>query len=226
MRWMSVGAVFMFACALAFPAIGEVFRVGVGEEFVKVIRVQDGQLQGEISSGYHCMLEKSGHEFEFLVLPLARLIHELRLGGVDVGLPLVHESSRDRFATFGDTVIESSYLRVSLPNTVIQHDDPGARYVYIRGFAGKAILRDLEGESFAVSSWEQAIEMVRRHRADFVLITEKTFEAMTQANSDVFNVQKVSGLDVAFYVSSEQPALLRSLNGANSRCRDQLPINE
>lgn len=225
MSFTKVGCLLALLCVFAFPAPSEAFRVGVGEEFAKVIRVQDGQLQGEISSGYRCMLEKSGHQFEFVVLPLARLVHELEQGGVDVGLPLVHEVSRDRFATFGDTIVESSYLRVSLPNTVMRHDDPDARYVYIRGFAGKAILRDLEGKTFAVSRWEQAIEMLRRDRADFVLITEKTFAATTQAGSDVFNVQKIKGLDVAFYVSKKHPGLILNLNGANARCRNYSPTS-
>ena len=154
-----------------------------------------------------------------MVLPLARLIHELRVGNLDVGLPLVHEPSRDQFATLGDTVIDSSYLRVSLPGNEVQPDESGVRYVYIRGFAGKTILKDLNGPSISVSHWEQAIEMLRRHRTDYVLITEKTFWAMTADSEEPFVVEKVSDLDVAFYVSNSAPELLDAMNDANARCK-------
>lgn len=195
-------------------------RVGVGEEFTSVMAPVDGRLQGELADAYNCVLDGAGYEVEFVVLPLARLIHELRVGNIDVGMPLVHDPSRDEFATLGDTVIDSSYLRVSIPSNEVPPDGPNGRYVYVRGFAGKTMLKDLKGPSFAVSQWGQAIEMLRRKRADFLLITEKTFGAMTADSDDQFVVDRVRDLEVAFYVSNSAPALLQAMNEANARCQN------
>lgn len=211
---VALALVVLSQCALAEPV-----RVGIGREFTSVIAPENGRLRGELSKAYNCVIDGSGYQFDYVVLPLARLIHELRVGNLDVGLPLVHEPSRDQFATLGDTVIDSSYLRVSLPGNEVQPDESGVRYVYIRGFAGKTILKDLKGSSISVSHWEQAIEMLRRHRTDYVLITEKTFWAMTADSEEPFVVEKVSDLDVAFYVSNSAPELLDAMNDANARCK-------
>lgn len=205
--------------AFSVSATEREIRVGVGLEFADIISPEHGRLEGELAEPYSCLLNESGFSIDFVVLPLARLVHELRLGNVTVGLPLVHEPSRDEFATLGDTVIDSSYLRVSLPSNTAEPDAQDVRYAYIRGFAGKTILKGLGGPTYAVSSWEQAIEMLRRQRADFVLITQKTFGAMTANSDERFIVEKVRNLSVAFYVSNDAPEVLKALNAANARCR-------
>ena len=212
-------AVALALAALSEYALAEPVRVGIGQEFTSVIAPENGRLRGELSEAYNCVIDGSGYQFDYVVLPLARLIHELRVGNLDVGLPLVHEPSRDQFATLGNTVIDSSYLRVSLPGNEVQPDGSGVRYVYVRGFAGKTILKDLKGPSISVSQWEQAIEMLRRHRTDYVLITEKTFWAMTADSEEPFVVEKVSDLGVAFYVNNSAPELLDAMNNANARCK-------
>lgn len=195
-------------------------RVGVSEEFASVVSVVDGRLSGPIGPPYHCLFDSAGYDVTFKVLPHARLIHELRAGGVDVGLPLVHESSRDEFATLGDTVIESHYLRVSLPGQSVAPEADAAQYVYLRGFAGGSILDELDGESFEVSRWEQAIAMLERRRADFLLITEKTFNQLSDNNAAGLNVDVIRSLSVSFYVANSRPALLQSLNAANRACQN------
>lgn len=203
------------------PAYGDTVRVGVGEEYSSVVSLVEGRLEGEIAEPYRCLFENSGHDVTFRVLPHARLIHELRSGAVDVGLPLVHETSRDEFATLGDPVIESHYLRVSLPGQTLAPEAESANYVYLRGFAGGSILDELDGESFEVSRWEQAIAMLERGRADFLLITEKTFNQLSANNSAGFNVDVIRSLNVSFYVTNRRPALLKTLNAANQSCRQE-----
>lgn len=218
-RMLAVALAIIALTAIVAQAQAEPVKVGIGLEFTRVIAPNNGRLQGELAEAYNCVIDGSGYQVDYVVLPLARLIHELRVGNLDVGLPLVHEPSRDQFATLGDTVFDSSYLRVSLPDNNVRPDGIGVRYVYVRGFAGKTILKDLPGPSIPVSQWEQAIEMLRRHRTDYVLITEKTFRAMTADSEDQFVVEKVSDLDVAFYVSNDAPELLTAMNNANARCK-------
>ena len=217
---LRVSVLLMALMVFAGSAFGRDIRIGIGQEFASVISPENGRLNGELSQAYNCVINGSGYRALFMVMPLARLINELRVGNVDVGLPLVHDPSRDSFATFGDTVFGSSYLRVSLPTNTAQPDGRYVRYAYIRGFAGKTMLKDLEGPTFAVSEWSQALEMLRRQRADYVLITEKTFGAMTADSDEQFVVESVRDLDVAFYVSNYAPELLRAMNDANARCRD------
>ncbi|MEC7727260.1 MAG: hypothetical protein VX555_01175 [Pseudomonadota bacterium] len=195
------------------------FRVGVGQEFSNVVAVRENGLHGPIASPYRCILEGSGYRFQFVTLPLARLVHELELGRIDLGLPLVQDSSRDRFAMFGDTVVKSSYLRISLSGTAGKPDEEKARYVYVRGFAGKVLLRDLAGRTFEVSEWQQAIAMLRLQRADYVLITEKTYGTLVESKQGDLRAEKVRDLDVAYYVRNSLPELARSLNRASDRCR-------
>jgi len=216
---LSVISVLFAPTALSDSALASPVRVGVGLEFTSVIAPEGGRLRGELADAYNCVIDGSGYQFDYVVLPLARLIHELRVGNLDMGLPLVHEPSRDQFATLGDAVIDSSYLRVSLPGNEVRPDGSGVRYVYVRGFAGKTILKDLRGLTIPVSQWEQAIEMLRRQRTDYVLITEKTFRAMTANSDEPFVVETVSDLEVAFYVNHSAPDLLNALNEANARCK-------
>ncbi|WP_372980484.1 substrate-binding periplasmic protein [Marinobacter sediminum] len=220
MKARRMSALLLALMVFSVSAFSEGIRIGIGQEFASVIAPENGQLKGELSAAYNCVINGSGYRFEFVVLPLARLINELRVGNVDVGLPLVHDPSRDGFATFGDTVFASSYLRVSLPANSTQLDGRDVRYAYIRGFAGKTMLKDLEGPIFEVSEWDQALEMLRRQRVDYVLITEKTFGAMTADSDEQFVVESVRDLDVAFYVSNTAPELLHAMNAANARCRD------
>ncbi|HET8850559.1 MAG TPA: hypothetical protein VFM78_11825, partial [Marinobacter sp.] len=183
-------------------AHSETIRVGVGEEFASVVSVDAGRLKGELAAAYNCVFDGVNTPIRFQVLPHARLIHELRAGTVDVGLPLVHEASRDAFATLGDPVIQSNYLRVSLPDQTVAPEADSAKYVYLRGFAGGSILRELGGESFEVSRWEQAIAMLERGRADFLLITEKTFNQLSDNNAAGLDVDVIRRLDVSFYVAN------------------------
>ncbi len=220
MTSLRVSVLLIALMVFAGAAVGGDIRIGIGQEFASVISPDSGRLKGELSQAYNCLINGSGYRAQFVVLPLARLINELRVGNVDVGLPLVHDPSRDSFATFGGTVFGSSYLRVSLPANTAQPDGRDVRYAYIRGFAGKTMLKDPEGPTFAVSEWDQAIEMLRRRRADYVLITEKTFGAMTADGNEPFVVERVRDLDVGFYVSNSSPELLQAMNDANARCRD------
>lgn len=194
-------------------------RVGVGEEFGSVVSVEGGRLKGELAAAYNCVFDRVKATIRYRILPHARLIHELRTGGVDVGLPLVHEASRDAFATLGDTVIKSSYLRVSLPGQPLAPEADSARYVYLRGFAGGSILKELGGDSFEVSRWEQAIAMLERGRADFMLITEKTFNQLSNDNEAGLDVDVIRSLNVSFYVANHRPKLLATLNEANRACQ-------
>ncbi|AHI30095.1 substrate-binding periplasmic protein [Marinobacter similis] len=219
-KTLRMSVLLMALMVFSGSAFGGDIRIGIGQEFASVISPENGRLKGELSQAYNCLINGSGYRVQFVVLPLARLINELRVGNVDVGLPLVHDPSRDSFATFGDTVFGSSYLRVSWPTNTAQPDGDDVRYAYIRGFAGKTMLKDLEGPTFAVSEWDQAIEMLRRGRADYVLITEKTFGAMTADSDEEFVVERVRDLDVGFYVSNRSPELLQAMNDANARCRD------
>ncbi|WP_286221626.1 transporter substrate-binding domain-containing protein [Marinobacter apostichopi] len=219
MKAPRMSVLLMALMAFSGSGLGADIRIGIGQEFASVIAPESGQLKGEISRAYNCMINNSGYSAQFVVLPLARLINELRVGNVDVGLPLVHDPSRDGFATFGDAVLGSSYLRVSLPANSAQPEGRDVRYAYIRGFAGKTMLKDLEGPIFAVSEWGQALEMLRRQRVDYVLITEKTFGAMTADSDEPFVVEKMRDLNVAFYVSNHAPELLHAMNAANARCR-------
>ncbi len=221
-----MGRLLAFAAMLCtlIPAHGEdrSYRVGVGQEFSNVVAVGENGLYGPIAGAYRCILDGAGYRYDFVTLPLARLVHELELGRIDVGLPLVQDPVRDRFAVFGDTVVKSSYLRISLSaNKVRPHEDK-ARYVYVRGFAGKALLRDLEGPTFEVSEWQQAIAMLRLGRADYVLITEKTYGTLAESRQGDLTAEKVRDLDVAYYVRNTLPELARSLNQASDRCR-QIP---
>lgn len=206
-------------CAL-LPAHAEErrYRVGVGQEFSNVVAVGEAGLYGPIAAAYSCILDGSGHRFEFVTLPLARLVHELESGRIDLGLPLVQDPARDRFALFGSTVVKSSYLRISISSGMAKPDEDRARYVYVRGFAGKALLQDLEGRAFEVSEWPQAIAMLRRQRADYVLITEKTYGTLAESKEGDLTVEKVRDLDVAYYVRDTLPDLARSLNQASRRC--------
>ena len=220
MKALRASVLLMALMVFSASAFGREIRVGVGQEFANVISPDNGRLKGELSQAYNCVINGSGYRAQFVVLPLARLINELRVDNVDVGLPLVHDPSRDSFATFGDTVFGSSYLRVSLPANTAEPDGRDVRYAYIRGFAGKTMLQGLEGPTFAVSEWNQAIEMLRKGRADYVLITEKTFGAMTAVSDEQFVVERVRDLDVGFYVSNGSPDLLQAMNDANARCRN------
>lgn len=218
---MRRGLVVLAAVLTVFPVQGEErrFRVGVGQEFSNVVAVGEQGLYGPIAGAYNCVLAGSGHQFQYVTLPLARLVHELEVGRIDLGLPLVQDPARDQFALFGDTVIKSSYLRISL---MTGQDKPGedeARYVYIRGFAGKSLLNDLEGRTFEVSEWEQAIAMLRLKRAHYVLITEKTYGTLEESRSPDLLAEKVKDLDVAYYVNDRLPELAQSLNRANTLCQ-------
>ncbi|WP_167352685.1 substrate-binding periplasmic protein [Marinobacter adhaerens] len=214
-----VSVILLVAMSAEAGAVTPKIRVGVGAEFESVVSDENGRLKGVIAEPYNCLLEGAGYSYEFVTLPLARLVHELRAGNIDVGLPLVHDSSRDDYATFGNTVIKSSYLRISVRSNQQKPDEPEARYVYVRGFAGRALLRGLDGRSFEVSEWSQAIAMLRRQRADYVLITEKTYGALTEFRKTDLIAEKVSDLNVAFYVRKALPKLAEALNQSNNQCQ-------
>ncbi|MBW0146180.1 transporter substrate-binding domain-containing protein [Marinobacter arenosus] len=213
--------VFSLLWASSSHSLAGDFRIGIAEEYTHLIAVEDGRLKGDIASGYACALSKSGHEFSFKVFPLARLLHELRNGGVDAALPLAHNSARDSYGTITSTVLHSHYLFVSLQGNEFDSEKKGGRFVYVRGFAGESMLHELEGTGVAVSEWDQGINMLRLERVDFLLATEKAYLALSAEQRMGLAHEVVAGVEAAFYVSNNRMELWHSLNDAIAQCEKE-----
>lgn len=193
-------------------------NVGVEERF----DVENGELVGAGSDPYRCVFDLTGENFSYVLMPLKRSLYELDKGGVDVTLPLVQEPSRDEYGDFGGHLYYVDYVYLSLKKLDPIQEDSGLSFVMLRSFAGlRVLLNDKSAKVFFVNLWEQAPEMLKKGRADAVLMP-KTFVATFMRDYDApFFQQHAGRLGVSFYIARRhrETGLTEKLRQAVDECR-------
>ena len=74
-------ALLAIAMPLNLSHAQEPVRVGIAAGIEREITVSEGALEGRFSAFYRCVFERAPGDFQFVEMPLAQLLYQLRKGG-------------------------------------------------------------------------------------------------------------------------------------------------
>lgn len=208
----------------ANQVLAATYVVAVNAGVADHIDVVDGGLVGARAPIYQCVFDLAGEDFRYTVMPLKRSLYELDKGGVDITLPLVWESSRDRYGDFGGDLFFADYVYLSIRELPPISRDSGLTYVMLRSFAGLTVLlEDKDAEVKFVNLWEQAPAMLKEGRADAVLIPAGLVAGFMEDYEGTYYQQEAGRLGVSFYVAKKhsKDGLTAKLRDAVNECRRQ-----
>lgn len=141
---------------------------------------------------------------------------------MDLTLPLVREDSRARYGDFGGDLFFSDYVYLSIKELPPISRDSGLTYVMLRSFAGLTVLlKDEDAEVMFVDLWEQAPAMLRKGRADAVLIPAGLVSGFMEDYRETYYQQNAGRLGVSFYVAKKhaKDGLTAKLRNTVNECR-------
>jgi hypothetical protein len=205
-RLLSTVSYLVIACTIMFHALAAIssepqIRVGVVSGVEREIGVSDGQLKGRFSSYYQCVFSHLDNNFKYIEMPLAQLLFQLRNGGVAIGLPLVQTSDRDTYADFGGLLFQTEYVYLMLKSLPPLSQTTGLTYAFVRRFVGEELMRGEQAKLLPVSEWRQAVDTLKRDRADVVVLPWVLVDQlMANYESDYF-VRTAEWVDISMYVS-------------------------
>jgi len=209
--------------ALAAPAHSSTRTVGVFEGIEREIAVADGQLVGRFSSYYRCVFRRAGGDYTFVEMPLAQMLYQLKKGGIAVALPLVQTSDRDEYADFGGLLFQTEYVYLMLRDLPPLGNTQGLTFAFVRRFVGDHYLKGSNPKVFHVSNWGQAVEMLKRGRADVVVLPWVLVDRYLQNYDGDYFVRTAAWVNLSLYVSHahDDGRFTESLRRAVRQCRYQ-----
>ncbi len=210
------------SAVLASPKI-----VGVFEGIEREIAVSEGQLVGRFSPYYRCVFDQVDADVQFVEMPLAQMLYQLRAGGIAVGLPLVQTADRDEYADFGGLLFQTEYVYLMLKDLPPLANTNGLTYAFVRRFVGNQLLQGENPAVFPVSNWGQAVEMLKLGRADVVVLPWVLVDKYLEDYQGDYFVRTAAWVNLSLYVSHAlgDSQFTNDLRRAIRRCRYQNDIN-
>ena len=205
----------------------EPVRVGIVAGIEREITVTEGALEGRFSAFYRCVFERVPGEFQFVEMPLAQLLYQLRKGGVAVGFPLVQTSERDRYADFGGGLFQTEYVYLFLEEMPPLGQTAGLTYAFVRRFVGDKLIQGENAKILHVSEWRQAVYLLKLGRADVVVIPWVLVDKFMAGFEGDYFVRRAAWVDLSLYVSHEHGngLLTEKLRQAIRWCRYRNDLN-
>lgn len=220
-------ALLAIAMPLNLSHAQEPVRVGIAAGIEREITVSEGALEGRFSGFYRCVFERVPGDFQFVEMPLAQLLYQLRKGGVAVGLPLVQTSERDRYADFGGRLFQTEYAYLFLKEMPPLNQTAGLTYAFVRKFVGDQLVQGENAKILHVSEWRQAVYLLKLGRADVVVIPWVLVDKYMDGYEGDYFVRRAAWVDLSLYVSHEHGngRLTEELRKAIRWCRYRNDLN-
>jgi polar amino acid transport system substrate-binding protein len=137
-------------------------------------------------------------------LPQARNLHLLKLGQLDVGLPLVHTPNRDDYAVFTYPLAMMYYSLYTTKNIDLTGDLSNYHFSIMRSSArgGSEFLSNNPG-FIEVGKWGNAVELARIGRSDGVVIPEPVVKYLPSSVFEGFKQYDFGSIPASMYVSKK-----------------------
>ena len=139
--------------------------------------------------------------FQFIEMPLARILFQLEKGELAIGLPLVQTADRDQYADFGGRLFQTEYVYLFLEQYPPLRQVSGLRYAFVRRFIGNQFLQGDNASAVMVAEWKQAVDMVKLGRADVVVLPAVLIDHLMAGYEKPFYVRTAAWVDLSLYVS-------------------------
>ncbi|MEA1079549.1 transporter substrate-binding domain-containing protein [Marinobacter qingdaonensis] len=205
--------------ALSAPSAPKI--VAVFEGIKREIAVDEGRLVGRFASYYRCVFERVDGDFQFVEMPLAQMLYQLKKGGIAAGLPLVQTSDRDEYADFGGLLFQTEYVYLLLKDLPPLGSTEGLTYAFVRRFVGDQLLQGQNPRVIHVSHWGQAVEMLKLGRADVVVLPWVLVDKYMDGYQGDYFERTAAWVNLSLYVSHAHgdSQLTASLRRAIRTCR-------
>ena len=216
--------------SMTYAHSSERLSVGVLDDTVGWIGVEEGQLTGDLSKPYHCVFDHSGLEIEAISVSLNRGLVELELGRLDIVLPIARTSQRDEKADFAGPLYSAGFSIVSLRSSQLDAafaETPRLRYGIVLGFVGKQFIPESAGSVEEVSDWSQLVEMLKLQRIDVAVMPSGMAKRFLDNEQEVLSAWEVGVIPVSLYMSKKlrDTDVQRALMLAIQRCKIEEAIN-
>ena len=175
--------------------------VAVSQNASNVLRVEDGRLVGVAAPLYRCVFERTGLEFSFIEMPLARALFSYEHGEVAAVVPLAQSEERDRYGTFAGPLIDVQYVLLSLQELPSFKAIEGMVYVVPRAHLGRQFVSDFVLGGFEVNSWDQVFSMLRLGRADFTVVPRVILNELLEDPGASFYTLPAGVVPSSLYIS-------------------------
>ena len=172
----------------AFALGNAPIKIGVSDGHGGVFNFKGNKLSGTASPKFQCLLDGLSQPYKLVSLPHARMKAFLESGDVDAAMPLGRSPERDRTAYFASKVLDVEYLIIGT-KPYSEADASTHAIVTVRAERSVENLIQTNYSLIEVSNWTDAIEMLKRKRADFLVAPDVVYEhheeALKHYNSEV-----------------------------------------
>ena len=217
MRWFAFLLITFTPLVYSYEII-----VGIGDQSKDVIRLEDKKLVGSLGSIYHCAIESAEVKVEYLSLPDARILYLLRHGSIDIGIPLVHQTDRDKYATFTKPISNIPFYLYTLNDIDLSGELGSFRFSVLRASARGSIDNLSEPPEFVeVASWDQALTLAKIGRTDGAVVPSAVIESIPKEKLIGFNKYYFGEIVASMYVSKRvinSDLLVRLINSRIPHC--------
>ena len=202
-HWLAPGLIYFLTIPSLSGAVTDktVYPVGVFEGIPREIGVENGSLVGRFADIYRCVFDRVEGNFQFIEMPLARILFQLEKGELAIGLPLVQTADRDQYADFGGRLFQTEYVYLFLEQYPPLRQVSGLRYAFVRRFIGNQFLQGDNASAVMVAEWKQAVDMVKLGRADVVVLPAVLIDHLMAGYEKPFYVRTAAWVDLSLYVS-------------------------
>jgi len=220
----------LLVCSLTYAHSAERLSVGVVDDTVGWISIEEGQLSGELSKPYHCVFDHSGLEIEAISVSLSRGLLELELGRLDIMLPIARTSQRDEKADFAGPLYNDGFSIVSLRSLQLDGafaEMPGLRYGIVLDFVGKQFIPESAVSIEEVSGWSQLVDMLKLQRIDVAVMPSGMAKRFLEREQEVLSSWEVGVIPVSLYISKKWRGtdVKRALRLAVQHCKTENTMN-
>lgn len=192
--------------------------VGFTETHSGALAYRDGQFVGQLAPLYSCVFGKIDAPLEVRVAPQARVLADLKIGSIDIGLPFAQSSERDEYAVFADPLLSVEFIAYS--QNVIKNPMllAGERFALPLGTRTIELVEERGGEAVEVLGYVEAFRMLQAGRVTATLLPSVAVEPYL-ALTDGWIRTKFGSIPAGFYVNREAISLLVDVNQAIAECR-------
>ena len=203
-------------------SVAEEIIVGVGDRNGDALSVHNGKLVGSLSSYFQCPFDRSGLTFELRLQPQVRNLYLLEKGEIDIALPLVSVSTRDKYAIFTRKMIDIPFHIYTREENSLSDDMSNYKFTVLRGSASADLVTQNNAKFEEVTSWLQALQLAQLGRFDGAVIPAPVIRNIDPGFLDGMKKIEFGAMPMSLYISKKSrdaEMLVQKLNAAIELCQ-------
>jgi len=205
----------------AYDANSMDLKLGVSEGNSGALRYVDQKFNGALADKYTCVIENTELNWSIRVLPQARILHNLRNGELDAGIPLAHGKDRDVYAEFSSTIFDAPFYLYTNEELSMQDDFSGLVFGTLRASFNVDLINQRNAKALELNEYMQAIKMTRLGRIDGVVIPAPVVSSFSEEVLKEMTKHAFGSQPAGIYISKKAPRhkhILEKINVAINAC--------